>query len=126
MAQEQQDNRESADDQGEQDRGLVGKVGPVEVDWPRTVGYFGGIGVAVALEMIEWPIALFIAAVPLVKMLNQPKAPLPLRFASHLYQGASIPVGGGAESTIRLPTSKGQQSAEEGQQPAQPRAAAAS
>lgn len=80
---------------------------------------------AVALEMIEWPVALFVAAVPLVKMLNQPKAPLPVRFASHVYQGASIPVGGGAESTIRLPSSKEQQSAEEGQRPAQPRAAAA-
>lgn len=106
---------QNADDSGEQDRGLVGRIGPVEVDWPRTIGFFGGIGAAIALEMIEWPVALFIAAVPFVKMLNQPKAALPVRVVSHVYQGAALPVGGDAESTIRLPSSTGQQNAEEGQ-----------
>jgi hypothetical protein len=116
MAQKQQEQQQqdSSDEQGEQDRGLVSQVGPVQVDWARTAGYFGGIAAAVALEMIEWPVALFVAAVPFVKLFNQPKAPFPVRLVSHVYQGASIPVGGGAESTIRLPSSKGEQSQQEG------------
>lgn len=36
MAAQQQP--QNPDDQGEQDRGLVEKIGPIEVDWPRTIG----------------------------------------------------------------------------------------
>ena len=73
---------EQDQDQGEQDRGLVSRIGPVEIDWPRSIGYYGGIGLATAFGLIEPPLAIFIAAVPLFKMLNHPKASRPTRFAA--------------------------------------------
>ncbi len=89
-------------DQGEQDQGLVSRFGPIEVDWPRTIGYYGGIGLALAFELIEPPLAIFIAAVPLFKMFNHPKASRPTRFVAQLLDGAAKPVGGSAEATIRI------------------------
>lgn len=59
---------------------------------------------AVAFELIEPPLGLFIAAIPLFKMLNRPRAARPTRFIAQLMDGASRPVGGGGESTIRLHT----------------------
>ena len=85
----------------DQDRGLTSYVGPIEVDWPRTVGYYGGIGLAVAAGVLEPPLALFIAAVPFFKLLNRPDSSLPERTLSQLLEGASKPVGGDAEATIR-------------------------
>lgn len=93
---------EQDQDQGEQDRGLVSRIGPVEIDWPRSIGYYGGIGLATAFGLIEPPLAIFIAAVPLFKMLNHPKASRPTRFAAQLLDGAAKPVGGSAEATLRL------------------------
>lgn len=87
----------------EQDRGLVGRVGPVEIDWPRTFGYYVGIGLAAAFEQIEPPLALFIAVVPLFKMLNNQHVPLLGRFLGQFLEGAAQPVGGSAQATIRLP-----------------------
>jgi hypothetical protein len=51
---------------------------------------------------IEPPLALFIAAVPILKMVNSPKGPLPVRAASHLLDGDAKPVGGDAEGAIRV------------------------
>lgn len=84
------------------DRGLASRIGPVEIDWPRSVGYFGGIALALAFEMIEPPLALVIAAVPFVKMLNVPDASRPVRLVSQLVDGASKPIGGDSDQTIRL------------------------
>lgn len=85
-----------------QDRGLISHFGPVEVDWPRSLGYFGGVGLAVAAGVIEPPVGLFIAAIPFLKMINHPKAPLPVRFVGQVLDGASKPVGGDTEATIQL------------------------
>src|SRR5213082_1463241 len=87
---------------GPAERGLVSHIGPVEIQWVRSVGYFGGIALAVAFEVIEPPLALFIAAVPFLKMLNRPRAPLPVRMLSQLVDGAAQPVGGEAQGTISL------------------------
>src|SRR5436190_9166789 len=84
----------------EQDRGLTSHVGPVEIDWPMAIGYYGGIGLALALEMMEPPLALFIAAIPILKMLNRPWASWPTRLVSQLPQGMARPVGGDGDSTI--------------------------
>lgn len=84
------------------DRGLVLHAGPVSVDVPRSLGYYGGIAVAVGAGMIEPPLALFIGAIPLVKMLMRGSAPQPLRFLGQVFDGAAQPVGGDAEGTIRL------------------------
>lgn len=88
--------------QAEQDRGLRSRIGPVEVDWPRSIGYYGGIGLAVAAGAIEPPLAVFIAAVPFLKMLNRPNAPLPARFVAQMLDGAAKPVGGDSEATVQL------------------------
>jgi hypothetical protein len=85
-----------------EDRGLVSRIGPREVDWPKTVGYYGGIGLAVAFELIEPPLALFIGAVPLLKLLKQPRDPLLVRVVADVAEGAAKPVGGDAESVVRV------------------------
>ncbi len=88
------------------DRGLVNRIGPVEIDWPRAIGYYGGLSLAVGFGMIEPPFGIFIAAVPFFKMLNRPKASRPVRFVSQIMDGASQPVGGDGDQAIKLVTSK--------------------
>lgn len=83
-------------------RGLLIQLGPLTVDIPRSLGYYGGIGAAVAFGIIDPPLALFIAAVPALKMLMNPHAPQPFRFIGQVFDGASQPVGGDADGTIRL------------------------
>ena len=97
MAQEHEERR-----QQERREGVVAQLGPVEVDWPRAIGYYGGIGVAVAAGIVEPPLAVFIAAVPLFKMLNRPRVSQPTRVVSEILDGAATPVGGSAESMIWL------------------------
>lgn len=98
---------ESAEgEMADQDRGLKSRIGPVEVDWPRSIGYYGGIGMALAAGMIEPPIAVFIAAIPFLKMLNHPGASTPTRFVGQMIEGAAQPVGGSAKATIQLETSE--------------------
>ncbi|GHO85039.1 hypothetical protein [Dictyobacter formicarum] len=92
----------------EEDRGLTSRIGPVEIDWPHTIGYYGGIGLAMAFELIEPPLALFIADVPFFKMLNVPQASRPMRFVAQILDGAAKPVGGSAEATLRLSTDTSQ------------------
>lgn len=94
MAQQQQQQPE--------DEGLTGQLGPVEVNWPKAAGYYGGIGLAAFYGLIEPPLAIFIAAVPLFKMLSQPGAPLSVRFVSQVLDGASKPVGGDGEAAVKL------------------------
>lgn len=85
-----------------EDRGLVSRIGPIKVDWPRSIGYYGGISLAVAAGAIEPPLALFIAAIPFLKMLNRPAASQPERFIGQVLDGAAKPVGGSSEATIEL------------------------
>ena len=85
-----------------EDRGLVSDIGPLEIDWPRTIGYYGGIALGVSLGAIEAPLGIFIAAVPFFKLFNRPNSPLPSRMVSHVLDGAAKPVGGDGEATIRV------------------------
>src|SRR5215208_5204218 len=78
------------------------QVGTVEVDVPRSVGYFGGLAAAVALGLIEPPLALFIAAVPVYKALTNSVLPRPVRAIGELLEGAAKPVGSDAEGVIQL------------------------
>lgn len=59
------------------------------------------MGAAVALELVPIPIALFVAGVPFLKLLNRPTAPKAQRFVSQLVDGAAKPVGGDSEGTVR-------------------------
>lgn len=86
----------------QESKGFESRIGPIEVNWPQTVGYYGGIALAIAFEVIEPPVGIFIAAVPLLKMLSRPKAPGPVRLVSQVFEGAAKPVGGDAESTVRI------------------------
>lgn len=84
-------------------RGVTGRVADdhIVVDWPRSIGFFGALGAAVALELVPVPIALFVAGVPFLKLLNRPNATKPQRIVSHLVDGAAKPVGGDSEGTVR-------------------------
>jgi len=82
-------------------KGLTGQVGNIEIDLPRSLGFFGGLGAAVALDLVPIPIALFVAGVPFLKLLNRPNAPKPQRIVSHIVDGAAKPVGGDSEGTVR-------------------------
>ncbi len=93
---------EEPNSQQRQDRGLVINAGPVVIDVPRTVGYFGAIAVATAAGLLDPPLAVFIAAIPAVKMLQTAGLPQPLRFVGQIFDGAAQPVGGDAEGTVRL------------------------
>ncbi len=84
------------------ERGLTSRIGRVEIDWPRTAGYYGGIGIAVACGLIDPPLGLFIAAVPFLKMLNRPDASRASRLTGQLLDGAAQPVGGDGKGTITL------------------------
>ncbi|HZC04353.1 MAG TPA: hypothetical protein VE338_01825 [Ktedonobacterales bacterium] len=99
-------NQVSPPGQSPQDRGLVSHIGPVRVDWPRSLGYYGGIGIALAAGIIDPPLAIFIGAIPFLKMLNRPRAPLPVRFVGQVLDGAAKPVGGSSEATIELDSAR--------------------
>src|SRR5581483_4243010 len=94
-------------DVNEQKQGMTSRFGPIEIDWPRTIGYYGGIALATAFELVEPPLAIFIAAIPLLKMLNNPGASRPTRFVGQLLEGAAKPVGGSSEATIQFTGNQG-------------------
>lgn len=78
------------------------QVGTVEVDVPRSIGYFGGIAAATGLGLIEPPLAVFIAAVPLFKVLTNTALPKAVRIVGEVLEGAAKPVGSDAEGVIVL------------------------
>jgi hypothetical protein len=78
------------------------EVGPLQIDVPQTVGYYGGIGAALAFGLLEPPLAAFIAAVPLIKILAERGSPIPVRFLAEVLEGAARPVGSDADGTVRL------------------------
>jgi hypothetical protein len=88
----------------------VSRFGAFEIDWPRSLGYFGGVGLAVGAGLIDPPLGAFIAAVPFLKMLDIPGLPNPARFVAQVFEGVARPVGGQGEGTVRVVTSKGSSS----------------
>jgi hypothetical protein len=84
------------------EQGMVSRLGPLEVDWPRALGYYGGISAAVALGVIEWPVGLFIASIPFFKVIDRPTASFPERAIGQILEGAALPVGGDSPSAIRM------------------------
>jgi hypothetical protein len=87
---------------GAPDNVLEVQVGTVEVDVPRSIGYFGGLAVATGLGLIEPPLALFIAAVPFYKVLTNTALPKAVRVVGEVLEGAAKPVGSDAEGVIVL------------------------
>src|SRR3954463_15675149 len=78
------------------------RVGPLLVDVPRSVGYFGGAALALGLGLVEPPLAVFIAAVPLFKVLTHRALPAPVRFVGEMIEGGAKPVGGDDDPSIQL------------------------
>ncbi len=72
------------------------------IDVPRSIGYFGGVGAALALGVVDPPLAAFIAAVPVLAMLTHRSLPLPVRFIGEVLEGAAKPVGGDDDGYVRL------------------------
>ena len=85
-----------------QDAGLVGRLGPIEIDWPRTFGYYGGAAAAVAFGVVEPPLGAVIALAPFARMLDFPGARRARRLVGQILEGAVKPIGGEDEGTIRL------------------------
>jgi hypothetical protein len=81
---------------------LMSRAGALEIDWPRSIGYFGGIALAVGTGLVDPPLGLFIAAVPFLKMLDLPGMPRRLRFIEQILEGVAKPVGGDSEGTVRI------------------------
>ncbi len=86
---------------------FVSRFGPLELDWPRSLGFFGGVWLAVAAGLVDPPLGAFIAAVPFIKMLDLPGLPRKLRIVTQVLEGVAKPVGGDSEGTVRLVTRRG-------------------
>jgi hypothetical protein len=78
------------------------RVGAVNLDVPRSIGYYGGAAAAVALGLVEPPLGLVIAAVPLLKLLTHRGLPLAVQFVGEVLEGASKPIGGDDEAVFHL------------------------
>jgi hypothetical protein len=77
---------------------------PAEIDWPMALGYYSGIGLALAFEMMEPPLALFIAAIPILNLLHRPRASWPTGLLSPLLHGMARPRGDDGASASELST----------------------
>lgn len=78
------------------------RLGSVTVDLPRTVGYYGGVAAAVGLGLAEPPLGVFIATVPLMKLLTHRALPVPIRAVGEFLEGVSKPVGGDDDAVFGL------------------------
>ena len=85
----------------------MSRVGSLEIDWPRSLGYFGGIALAVGAGLIDPPVGVFIAAIPFIKMLDLPRLSSAPRFLAQIFEGVAKPVGGDSEGTVRIVTPHG-------------------
>ena len=46
----------------------------IEADWPRSIGFFGAfgaVGATVALDLVSMPSAMFVAAGPVLTLVNR-------------------------------------------------------
>jgi hypothetical protein len=82
------------------------QLGPVRWEVLRSVGYFGGVAIAVSTGLIEPPLGVVIAAVPLIKVLTNRALPLAVRAVGEILEGAAQPIGSDAEGVVRLDDSQ--------------------
>jgi hypothetical protein len=61
----------------------------VTPDVPRSVAYYGGVALAVAVGVLEPPLGLLIAAMPLLKRTTHRALPVVIRFAGKALEGTS-------------------------------------
>lgn len=77
---------------GAPDNVLEVQVGALQVDVPRSIGFYGSLAAAAGLGLIEPPLALFIAGVPLYTMLTHTALPRAVRAVGEVLEGAARPV----------------------------------
>jgi hypothetical protein len=71
-------------------------AGAERIDWVHSAGLLAGLALAVGLEIVEGPVALALAAAPLLRVVARSSvAPEPVRAVGRLLQGLSVPLGGG-------------------------------
>lgn len=80
----------------------TGRMGPIEMDWPRSAGHYGGVALAVAFEIMDSLAGLFPATIPMVKLRNRRPQPRAVRFPVQVLGGMSKPVGEDADGTLRM------------------------
>jgi hypothetical protein len=85
----------------DEDKKFCMRIGPLDVDVPRAVGFYAAIAAAVAFDLIAPPLALFVAVVPLLKLLKRRNASTVEQAVAAVLEGASKPVGGDAEAVVR-------------------------
>lgn len=78
------------------------RIGGVRIDVPRTVGYYGGVAAAVGLGLVEPPLGIFIAGIPVIRALTHSAAPAAVRLAGEILEGGAKPVGGDAEAVVQI------------------------
>jgi hypothetical protein len=78
------------------------KVGGVTIDVPASVGYYGGVAVAVGMGLVEPPLGIFIAGVPAIKALTHRSAPAAIRFVGEVLNGGAKPVGGDGDAVVHV------------------------
>jgi hypothetical protein len=86
---------------------LISRIGALEIDWPRSLGFFGGIALAVGVGIIDPPFGLVVAAVPFIKMLDLPRMHDRVRFVAQVLEGVAKPIGGDSQGTVRIVTTRG-------------------
>ena len=86
---------------------LISRMGALEIDWPRSLGFFGGVALAVGAGIIDPPLGLVIAAVPFIKMLDLPSMHNRVRFVAQVLEGVAKPIGGDSQGTVRIVTAEG-------------------
>jgi len=101
-----------------EEREFVTTIGGLRIDWPRAAGYYGAVAAAVAFDVIAPPLGIFIAAVPLLKLLKRKNAAKAERFVAAVIEGAGKPVGGDAEGVVRPKWVDDEKDAEEAEQKA--------
>lgn len=78
------------------------RVAGVTIDVPRSLGYFGGAAAAVGMGLVGPPLGIFIAGIPLIKVLTHRAAPTAVRFVGEVLEGGAKPLGGDAEAVVRV------------------------
>lgn len=88
----------SVDPTGEEAQRLVTRFGPMEINWPGLIAYFGGLTLAVASDVISPPVGMFIAALPVGMLFRAPSRAWPIRIVTG---GATTAVSGNPDGTVR-------------------------
>jgi hypothetical protein len=85
----------------DEDKPFVIRVGGIDIDYAKSLGFYGGIGMAVAFGIVAPELAAFVALVPLLKLFKRKNAGIAEKFGAAVLEGAAKPLGGDAEEVVR-------------------------